>query len=554
MTLVSTHGGGFRLLWWLVVQQRGRVAAGSLFGTLSMVVLVLPPYVIARAVDDGIAGGNQAALAGWAGALLAVGCAHAALNVLRHRTMSQVRMDATFRTSEALLAHATRLGAQLPRRVGAGEVVAIGISDVFTVSTTLTIAGPGVGAVIAYVVVAVLLWSVSPVLAAVVVVGVPLFGVLVTPLLRRLRAVEVVYREQQSGLAARLVDIVGGLRVLSGLGGEETFAREYRQRSQELQVLGFRVGAITSWIEALGIGLPVLFLGVVTWLAARMAATGAITVGDLLAVYGYAAVLVVPVASFVEGGHQLTRGLVAAARVAGFLALAPRPADGAPAPAPGSGLRDPASGVEVAPGAFTALVSARPAESVAVVERLGRFTASDATWGTTRVDAVAAEPLRTRILVADTEADLFAGPLREVLAGRGDPDGPAVARAVAAAMAEDIVAGLPGGLDAPVEGQGRNLSGGQRQRVRLARALLADPEVLLAVEPTSALDAHTEAALARRLRDARAGRTTLVTTTSPLVLAHADTVFFLVDGRLAATGRHHDLLATDARYRAVVSR
>ncbi|MHA6624998.1 ABC transporter transmembrane domain-containing protein [Pseudonocardia sichuanensis] len=542
------------VLWWLVVRQRRRVAAGALFGTLSMVVLVLPPFVIARAVDEGLVPGNRAALAGWAGALLAVGCAHTALNVLRHRTMSKIRMDASFGLAEALLAHAARLGAQLPRQVGAGEVVSIGIADVLTVSTTLTIAGPGVGSVIAYVVVAVLLWSVSPVLAAVVVLGVPLFGVLVTPLLRRLRAVEVVYREQQSGLAERLVDIVGGLRVLAGLGGEETFARAYRQRSRALQVLGHRVGATTSWIEALGIGLPVLFLGVVTWLAARMAASGAVTVGELLAVYGYAAVLVVPVAFFVEGGHQLTRGLVAAARVAGFLALAPDPADGTHGPATGSALRDPVSGVEVAPGAFTALVSDRPAESAAVLERLGRFTPSDATWGTTRLDAVAAAPLRARVLVADTEADLFAGPLREVLAGRGDPDDPALDRAVTAAMLDDVVAGLPGGLDAPVDGQGRNLSGGQRQRVRLARALLAEPEVLLAVEPTSALDAHTEAALVQRLRTARAGRTTVVTTTSPLVLGHADTVCFLVGGRLSATGTHHHLLATDPRYRAVVAR
>ena len=114
--------------------------------------------------------------------------------------------------------------------------------------------------------------------------------------------------------------------------------------------------------------------------------------------------------------------------------------------------------------------------------------------------------------------------------------------------------GLPEGLDSLIDAQGRNLSGGQRQRVRLARALFADPEVLLAAEPTSALDAHTEATVADRLRRARDGRTTVLTTASPLVLGRADTVCYLVDGKLAATGSHHRLLAEEPGYRALVAR
>ncbi|MFG2217519.1 ABC transporter transmembrane domain-containing protein [Streptomyces sp. NPDC087769] len=522
-----------------------------------MVCLTLPPYLLSRAIDDGLQPGRWPVLAGWVAALLGVGVLNAWLAIMRHRTMTRVRLDAAFRSVRAVVAQATRLGGALPRRVTAGEVVTIGFGDVGVIANTLTITGPGVGAVLAFVVVAALLLAVEPLLAAVVLLGVPLLAVLVGPLLGRLQGVETAYRERQGELAGRFADMAGGLRVLNGIGGKEVYAERYRRGSQELRAQGYRVGAVTSWIQALGVGLPTLFLGVVTWLAARMAAQGTISIGELVAVYGYAAVLVVPVSFFIEGGYGLSRGLVAARRVIRFLVLEPDSAGGdadGSAPAEPSVLRDPASGVEVVPGRLTALAGARPSESAAVVERLGRFTGSAATWGGIRIDDIDLTQVRRRILVADNEADLFAGPLREVIGGARDRDEESIGRALYAAVAQDIVRGLPDGLDSPVDAQGRNLSGGQRQRVRLVRALLADPEVLLAVEPTSAVDAHTEAAMAARLRAARSGRTTVVTTASPLLLDRADTVYYLVDGRVAAVGSHRELLDREPGYRLLVSR
>ncbi|MGP3934972.1 ABC transporter transmembrane domain-containing protein [Nonomuraea sp. KM88] len=546
-----------RYLWWLVTSQRGRVVAGALLGTGWTVCLTLAPYLLSRAIDDGLTPGHWPALAGWAAALLGYGVLTAWLAIMRHRTMTRVRMDAAFRSVQVLALQATRLGAALPRQVTAGEVVTIGFTDVAMMSEALTVTGPGVGAVLAYVVVAGLLLSVSPLLAAVVLLGVPLLVVVLGPLLGRLRGAETGYRSRQGALAARFGDIAAGLRVLNGVGGKDVYAERYRRGSQELREQGYRVGAVTSWIQALGVGLPTLFLGAVTWLAARMAARGDITAGELVAVYGYAAVLVVPVSSFIEGGYGLSRGLVAARRVVRFLGLEPAAGvidDPVDPPAPMSVLRDPVSGVEIAPGRLTALVSARPAEAAAVLDRLGGFAGPAATWGGIRLSDIDPARLRERILVADNEADLFAGTLRDIVAGRLDPDDDAIGLAVHAAMADDIVRGLPGGLDARVDAQGRNLSGGQRQRVRLARALLADPEILLAAEPTSAVDAHTEATIAARLRATRAGRTTVVTTTSPLVLAHADTVHYLAGGSVVATGGHGDLLGWQPGYRALVAR
>ncbi|MFF7278853.1 ABC transporter transmembrane domain-containing protein [Streptomyces griseorubiginosus] len=556
--------GGWRYLWWLVRCQPGRSVAGALLGSSWMVLLAATPYLMAKAIDEGLEPGDWPALAGWCFALFAVGSFNAWLSIMRHRTMTRVRMDANFRTVKVVVGQAVRLGAALSRRTGAGEVVTIGVGDVQTIAQALTVVGPGVGACVAYLTVAALLVSVSPVLATVVLLGIPAIVLLVGPFLSRLQGAETEYRNRQGVLTARIADLAGGLRVLNGLGGKGLVADAFHRDSQHLRTQGYRVGAVTSWVQALGVGLPTLFLATVTWLAARLAAQGDISVGELVAVYGYVAVLVGPVAFWVECGYQLSRGVVAARRVVRFLRLEPLEDTGTrDAPAEPSVLHDPDSGVSILPGRLTAMASAHPADSAAVLDRLARYTPSRATWGGVPLDEIRLPQIRQQILIADHEADLFAGTLRDVIGGadsgpRGagncatSPHSPAAA--IHAAVAEDIAQGLPDGLDSPMDAQARNLSGGQRQRIRLVRALLANPEVLLAVEPTSALDAHTEALVAERLREARDGRTTVVTTTSPLVLDQADTVLYLVDGKLAATGTHQQLLTQEPGYRALVAR
>ncbi|MFF4276959.1 ABC transporter ATP-binding protein [Streptomyces sp. NPDC001536] len=571
--------GGWRYLWWLVRCQPGRCALGAVLASTWMVLLAATPYLMAKAIDEGLEPGDFGALTGWSAALFVVGSFNAWLSIMRHRTMTRVRMDANFRTVKVVVGHAVRLGAALSRRAGAGEVVTIGVGDVQTIAQALTVVGPGVGAVIAYLVIAGLLVSVSPLIAAVVLLGIPTIVLLVGPLLTRLQGTETEYRERQGVLTARIADLAGGLRVLNGLGGKNLVADAFHRDSQHLRAQGYRVGAVTSWVQALGVGLPTLFLAVVTWLAARLAAQGDITIGELVSVYGYVAVLVGPVAFWVECGYMLSRGVVAARRVVRFLRLEPMEDAGTrPAPAEPSVLHDPESGVRVRPGRLTALASAHPAETATVIDRLGRYTPSRTTWGEVPLDEIPLPEIRARILVADHEADLFADTLYEMVGGRAahlrgagncatSHDAPAHAKAPAealseahitqalhAAVADDIVQALPDGLDSPIDAQARNLSGGQRQRIRLARVLAANPEILLAVEPTSALDAHTEARVADRLKTARNGRTTVVTTTSPLVLDRTDTVLYLVDGKVAATGTHRQLLDTEPGYRALVAR
>jgi ABC-type multidrug transport system fused ATPase/permease subunit len=414
----------------------------------------------------------------------------------------------------------------------------------------MNVGGVGVAATLAIAVIAVLLFHTSPTLAAVVLIGVPVMAVLIGPLLSRTQRAGSRYRERQGELNARLVDVLGGLRILNGLGGKETHTRRYDRESASLRALGYRVGGPSSWIGALGEGMPVVFLGAVIWLAARLAASGDITVGQLIAVYGYTAMLVIPVNVLTFCAFDVTHGIVAARRVTDFLRLPEDDPSGAPPPSRPATLHDPESGVVAEPGRLTALAGDRPADTAAVLDRLGRYGPTDATWGGRRLDEFAQPAIRDRILVSDQDADLFAGPLRDVVAGRDEPDDDRVRQAVHTAVATDVATDL----DRPVEWAGRNLSGGQRQRVRLARAVYADPEMLLAAEPTSAVDAHTEAAIAERLTTARAGRGTVVATTSPVLLDRADVVHYLVAGRVAASGTHRELLAASPGYRALVSR
>jgi ABC-type multidrug transport system fused ATPase/permease subunit len=296
---------------------------------------------------------------------------------------------------------------------------------------------------------------------------------------------------------------------------------------------------------------------IVVWLGARYAVEGTITPGELVAFYGYSAFLMIPLRTATEYANKLIRARVAAVRVCRVMALDPdvtEPGVLAPSPPVGAELYDERSGLRVRHGVLTAIVGEQPDESAELADRLGLAAGEvddDVLLGGVPLTSLSPVEVRRRIVVSDTAALFFSGRLGDRLdiTGHGD-----IARALDTASAADILEGLPAGLDELVAERGRSFSGGQRQRLVLARALTADPEILVLVEPTSAVDAHTEARIAARLRDHRAGRTTVVTTSSPPMLDGADEVAFLRAGRVVATGTHADLLETDAEYRRVVTR
>ncbi|MBB5962860.1 ABC transporter transmembrane domain-containing protein [Planomonospora venezuelensis] len=545
-----------RYLLWTARCQAGALAVGIGYAIVWWIAMALVPIAVGAGIDAVRTKDTQALLTSGA-AVLVLGAVQAVTGTLRHRMAVFNWLSAAYRTVQVTARQATRLGATLPRRVSTGEVVSVGNSDIAHIGNAMDILLRAVGSLFAIAAMTVILIRISPPLGLMVLVGVPVMTVAVAPLLRPLHRRQRDHRELQGELSTRAADIVAGLRVLRGVGGEQVFAGRYAAESQKVRHAGVRVAAAESVLEGAQILLPGLLIAGVTWLGAAFALQERISPGELVAFYGAAVFLIAPMRTLTEAADKLAKGHVAAGRVVRILNLEPEVTGGAARPGAahsGGLLRDVASGAAVRPGIFTAVAAAVPEEAIAVADRLGRYTDGDVDFGDVPLDTLPLAEVRRRILVADNGAALFAGRLRDELDVTGQASDEDLAAALRAACAEDIVEALPDGLDGRVAEAGREFSGGQRQRLRLARALAADPEVLILVEPTSAVDAHSEARIADRLAATRAGRTTLVCTTSPLVLDRADHVIYIEEGVVQAQGTHRELLASAPAYTATVTR
>ena len=212
--------------------------------------------------------------------------------------------------------------------------------------------------------------------------------------------------------------------------------------------------------------------------------------------------------------------------------------------------------LSIEPGETMALVGLTGAGKTTVVEVAGRLY--DVTGGSVKLDGIDVRDfdrseLRRHIAMAFEDATLFSATVRDnVLLGRPDAGEDVLREALEIAQA-DFVYDLPDGLDTRVGEEGLTLSGGQRQRLALARAVAADPSVLVLDDPLSALDVDTEALVEAALRRVLTRTTALIVAHRPSTVQLADRVAVLEDGRITAVGTHSDLLATDEHYRYVIS-
>jgi len=552
-------GSPLRYLAWLARHQKWLLSLNALFGIGWMVSQALVWAAVGAAIDHGIQRHSDAELFKWVAVVVALGLIQAGCGALRHQLAVTNWMSASYRTIQLIGRHVATTGPALTDEIPAGDVVNTVAADAMRVGGAYDSFARFSGAIVAWIVVSFILLSTSVQLGLIVLLGVPILGSLTVPLMRPLHATQAAQREAAGRLAALGSDTVAGLRILRGVGGEEVFLNNYRAQSQKVRVAGTRIAAPQAGLESGQVFLPAILTGAVTFLGARDVMNGSLQPGQLVAFFGYASFLTTPLRTAIDYVIMSTRAYVGARKVLRILRIVPTvtdPENPVVWPAEVSRLEDLRSGVVVERGQLIALVTDTPDHAAVIVDRLGRFApdTDDVLVNGVAISSYALSDVRSHVIVSEIEPRLFSGELRYELMPHGLVDDERILHVLRATSSLDVLDALEDGLSTTVEERGRGFSGGQRQRLSLARAILTNAEVLILVDPTSAVDTHTEGRIAARLREVRGDRTTLVATSSPLLLEKMDVVFVVLDGQVTEHATHRELVERSSTYRQIVLR
>ncbi|OZV77022.1 ABC transporter permease [Micromonospora echinospora] len=564
---MSKSSPGTAVLRRAVARNGRRLWTGTALASVYQLCAALVPVLIGVVVDRAVATGDVGALLIWITVLALV-----------YLVLVVTYRHGARRLQRAIAEEGHRLRVEVAARIldprvlrtdrPTGDLLAISNTDADYTSYLLDHIPRITSALVAVTVSAVTLLLISAPLGLTVLVAIPIVLAvlnLTAPLIAR----RVKEQQDQAGRATALAtDLVTGLRPLRGIGAQDTGAERYRQVSRHSLAATLRASRTQNGYLSAATTLSALLTGGIAIMAGWFALTGRITVDQFITVIGSAQFLIEPfgVLSVVPSWTAAARGAadrVAAVTQAG-VTLPP------PAAAPGGiecdlRLTDvtygPLAGLDlhVRPGEFVGVVADRPADAEALARVLAVPDSykGDILLGGERLETVDRGRARRLLHTEPHRTDLFTGTLTSNIAIHDDHGG-RLAEALRAAAADEVAHLHPEGLHMPVTERGANLSGGQRQRVAFARALLAGPPLLVLHDPTTAVDAVTEQAMADGIRALRHGPGacygTVVITSSPTLLAAADRVVFIGDGSVTAEGSHAELVTHDDRYRRAVLR
>jgi ATP-binding cassette, subfamily B, bacterial len=559
----------------VVRSQAGGVTGAVLSGLLWQTGAIAAPLIVSYTIDHGIVPRDGHALTIWLLALFGVGLLEVVAGGMRHIYAIRNRSASDARVRDAIFAHALRLDASYHDRVGPGELMSRASSDSEHVARMMDAIGHTIGYALTVVAVSVVMLVIDAKLALLVLLPLPLVSVVAWQYSRRYDARTRRLQEAWASAATLVEETVSGVRVVKGLGAGGALSGRFRSRSDEIVGRALDVARLDAVFNPALEVLPLLGIAVVLWVGGRQVISGSLSLGLFVAFNAYVVMLVWPLRVLGQRVSTLQKALAASARITEVLETEPRlreprhPQELAP-PVRGDvrleGVRFGHEGdrpildgleLELPAGESVALVGATGSGKSTVAGLLARLYDPDG--GHVLLDGHDVRELRLAdvrqaVALVFEETFLFTESVREnIRFGHPDADDESVARAAALAGAAEFIAGLPDGYETVLGERGFSLSGGQRQRIAIARAILADPAVLVLDDATSAVDATKEHEIRAALAKVMHGRTTLVIAHRPATIALADRVAVLENGRIVEEGTHAELVSRSARYRALLA-
>jgi ATP-binding cassette, subfamily B, bacterial len=556
----------------IVRSQAHGVSGAVISGLLWQTGAVGAPLVVKYAIDHGILPRDHHTLLIWLFVLLGVGLLEVCAGAFRHLYAIRNRSHSDARVRDALFAHALRLDAAYHDRVGPGELLSRASSDSQHIARMMDAIGHTIGYVLTVIAVAVVMLTLDAELALIVLIPVPFISVGAWLYSRQYERGTRALQESWAEASTLVEETVSGIRVVKGLGAGDALSARFRSRSGEIMDRALHLARLDAVFIPFLEMLPLLGIAAVLFFGGRRVGHG-LTIGSFVAFNAYVVMLVWPMRVLGQRVTTVQKALAASGRITEVLEAEPRlvePRHPEELDAHGDvrldGVRFGHEGdryvldgldLHVAPGESLALVGATGSGKSTVAGLLARLY--DPEGGRVLLDGhdlrdLRLTDVRRAVALVFEETFLFSESVREnIRVGRPEAGDDEVQRAAELAGATAFIDDLPDGYDTILGERGFSLSGGQRQRIAIARAILADPAVLVLDDATSAVDATKEHEIRAALAEVMLGRTTLVIAHRPATIALADRVAVLEGGRIVEEGTHEELLARSLRYRTLLA-